>query len=537
MTIRQLLTRDKASLSLYVLGCFLTAGTGISFTFALSNLLSIFVETTSQGIWYRIGLTILFIYTPILLQFISRRLRIKFMNDTILLVRKNVFNNMLKQSYAKFRQQPQSSYMSRLVSDINLFEKDFFLSLLNIIYNCGNYLAGVIILVCIEPSIIISLIPISILMLLVAFWFEPKIKSLKLQTQQANINTNVEISNILNGLNVIKLYQVESHFLTPFKIIIRDLEVIKNTAFKTHELHEALNYLISFGYQILTIVYSTYLFAENQISLPALLIIFNLMGQMVWAMTSCFSFMNRFKAAIAVYNNMIDTDDTIITNLPFHFKQQLQVQNLSYQYQEGIPVLQNLNLNITPGDKVLITGPSGTGKTTLLDCLTQNLTNFSGNILYDGIDIKNITDISFLQHCGYIRQQHFLFDDTIKNNIVLTQEYDETLFNQVITSVDLSDWLASLPDKQENLLTNNGSNISGGQRQRLSIARALYHQKQVLFVDEPSASLDDTSALAVYQTLLSLPMTVICVSHRHLDYLKHHVDQIIDLKQQPGGIL
>lgn len=194
-------------------------------------------------------------------------------------------------------------------------------------------------------------------------------------------------------------------------------------------------------------------------------------------------------------------------------------------------MLDNLSFNIKPKDKVLIVGPSGAGKTTLLNCIAKNLSSYQGTIRMDGIDLQEIDNVSFLKQCGYIRQNHFLFKDSIKNNIILLSAYDENKFNQIIKQVDLLEWMTQLDEQENHLLKQVGANISGGQRQRISIARELYHDRDVLFVDEPSASLDDETSQKLYDTLLSLDKTVVLVSHRHLEYLKERVDQVIELKQ------
>lgn len=112
----------------------------------------------------------------------------------------------------------------------------------------------------------------------------------------------------------------------------------------------------------------------------------------------------------------------------------------------------------------------------------------------------------------------------------MASAFNKEKFDQIMKDVDLYDWIETLQTKEDHILEQDGLNISGGQRQRLSIARELYHDREVLFVDEPSASLDDQTAQHIYDTLLSLDKTLICVSHRHLDYLSKHFDTKIELK-------
>ena len=117
--------------------------------------------------------------------------------------------------------------------------------------------------------------------------------------------------------------------------------------------------------------------------------------------------------------------------------------------------------------------------------------------------------------------------------LILNQEYNHEKLMKVLEDVDLLEWVNTLESKEEHLLLNDGSNISGGQRQRVSIARELYHDFPIMFVDEPSASLDDETSLRIYETLFNLDKTIICVTHRHVDYLSSKFNKIIALDK--GG--
>ena len=141
---------------------------------------------------------------------------------------------------------------------------------------------------------------------------------------------------------------------------------------------------------------------------------------------------------------------------------------------------------------------------------------------------------SFNDNIGYVRQEHFIFDDSIKNNIILNQSFVEKKFKDVLVAADIATWIASLELKEDHVLLNNGSNISGGQRQRINIARELYQDKQVIIFDEPSSSLDDETSKNIYQTIENLDKTVIVISHRHIDYLSKSFDQVIDLERLKG---
>ena len=284
-------------------------------------------------------------------------------------------------------------------------------------------------------------------------------------------------------------------------------------------------------FQILSFIYAAYLLSMGQILLTQMVIIMNLMGQMTRGLTTGFSFVNRLKTSIDLYNRITYNNNLVDGTKSFNLDESIVISNLSFAY-ESNNVLNNLNLNIPKGNKVLISGPSGTGKTTLLECISKNINDYQGDILYDDNDLRYFSNASFWNRVAYARQEHFIFDDSISNNIVLTKDFDSDKFYRILEALSLKDWVLSLQEKEDHLLTNNGNNISGGQRQRISLARELYQEKELIFFDEPSASLDDETARKIYEYILNLNKTVICVSHRHLDYLKEKFNQSITLEKE-----
>lgn len=532
MSMKQLLQKNKKQFVAYTIGAFLTILNGLSIIVAFSVVFGIIEETTTAGIIKRILIACIFVFLPVFIQFISRYLRIGFMRDILIQLRTLAYEKIMAMSYVDYKSNSTENYMSHLVSDINLFEQDFFLSLLNIIYCFGTFIVGSIILLIINPIIALSTVFVSVILFLVTIYFEPAIRKAKADTQKANADVNVEISNILNGMEVIKLYSVEEQFKNPFKQIVVRLETIKNTAFRKDAYHENINNIISTSYQMLVFVYATYLYTQNVLSLSALIVVFSLMGQMVGTLISGFAFINKYKTSVTIFETITSKEDLVSGNKEMIFKDAVAVKDLSYTYDHQNYVLDKVNLHIKKGDKVLITGPSGVGKTTLLNCLSQNIVDYQGLITVDGIDLKDINHESFLKHCGYIRQEHFLFNDSIKNNIILNSDYDDLKLKKILNDLDLLEWIECLDEKEDYILKQDGSNVSGGQRQRISIARELYQDKEVLFIDEPSASLDDYTSEKVYETLFKLNKTIVCVSHRHLDYLKDQVDHVIDFSHE-----
>jgi len=215
------------------------------------------------------------------------------------------------------------------------------------------------------------------------------------------------------------------------------------------------------------------------------------------------------------------------------FTEKLQLKDLSFEFDSGEKVLRNINLSIYKNETLAIVGESGAGKSTLLNILSGLLLPGSGSYLIDNTSIEQLDLPSFKKHIGYIVQDATIFNDTIYNNISFwgpktAENYGR--FLKAIEKAAISDYIMNLPQKEDSLLGTNGINISGGQKQRLSIARELYKEVDFLFMDEATSALDGETESVIQQNINHLKgqFTIIIIAHR-LATIKN-ADRIILMK-------
>jgi len=196
---------------------------------------------------------------------------------------------------------------------------------------------------------------------------------------------------------------------------------------------------------------------------------------------------------------------------------QINFNNVSFSYGADKKIFNNLDLVFRKGERIGIVGPSGSGKSTFIDLLLGFITPTEGNITIDAQLLTMTTAIQWRQQVGYVGQRPFLFNDTVKNNIIYGRSaLQDQQIHVAIKASDAYDFVQELAQGCNTMLGENGNLLSGGQRQRLTIARALAGQPQLLIFDEATASLDAASEDEIKLTLQSLPMdaTVIIVTHR-----------------------
>lgn len=202
-----------------------------------------------------------------------------------------------------------------------------------------------------------------------------------------------------------------------------------------------------------------------------------------------------------------------------HLKRHILLDNISFSHENNdVHSLQNITLKIARGDRICITGPSGSGKSTLLDIVMGLLLPSSGRVCVDGIDLNELKR-SWQQCIGYVPQTIGLIDDTLRRNITLglpDANIDEKAIQRALIQSGLLEFVKTLPNELDTLVGEDGIRLSGGQRQRVGIARALYHDPEVMILDEPTSALDLEAESDILGCVLdpSTGRTILMAAHR-----------------------
>jgi ABC-type multidrug transport system fused ATPase/permease subunit len=201
------------------------------------------------------------------------------------------------------------------------------------------------------------------------------------------------------------------------------------------------------------------------------------------------------------------------------FADKIEMRNLTFSYANTLaPSLRDVNIVVRKGETVGFIGPSGAGKSTLVDVILGLLPPSSGELLVDGINMHE-HNIEWQSTIGYVAQAIYLTDDTIRRNVafgIAENEIDDVALERALKSAQLWEFVQGLPDKTHSIVGERGIRVSGGQRQRIGIARALYHEPQVLVLDEATSSLDIETETEVMSAIRALQgfKTILIVAHR-----------------------
>jgi subfamily B ATP-binding cassette protein MsbA len=198
------------------------------------------------------------------------------------------------------------------------------------------------------------------------------------------------------------------------------------------------------------------------------------------------------------------------------FQSRLCLEKVSFCYQPGLPVLQDINLEIPRGAMVAIVGPSGAGKSTLADLVLRLYDPTSGVVTYDDMDVRNYRQESYRRHFGVVPQECLLFNASITDNIAYGRTIDMDEVRRAAGIANAEEFTRQFPQGYETVVGDRGIRLSGGQRQRIALARAMYGRPEILVLDEATSSLDSESEEQVQAAIdrVTKEITAIVIAHR-----------------------
>ena len=217
--------------------------------------------------------------------------------------------------------------------------------------------------------------------------------------------------------------------------------------------------------------------------------------------------------------DLLDEEEDNNNKSNFNFNNNIEFKNVAYSY-DSYNIFENLSFNIDKGDFVFVKGDSGVGKSTLFKILTKQINDYKGKVIIDNTNIKNLTLNDIRNNICFVSQNEIIFTDTILNNITLFKEVAKKELEKVIGITGIDKFLKEKNISLNFLLEENGHNISGGERQRILLARALLQNKKILILDETTNGIDTLSEENIVRKVKEeYDVTLILISHRY-DNLK-----------------
>lgn len=479
------------------------------------------------------GLILIYIGKNVYLVFCTY-IQARFVNHNRCRVSRNLLSQYLHRPYEYYFHADSATILRTIYGDMD--------NVFNLMMHCLNFVAEAIICACL--CIVLLVIDVKMCIFMVALlgsttWFISSV--LKPKLNRVGEDSRIELANIYKGIlqpvagiKDVKVLHKEDFFLDTYE-----------SSAKKYAKHQIKNNVLSIiPRQLIETIAIVGILAYVGISIWVgvdMGVLLGLVGAFGVAAMRLLPSVNRLNTYIAnisffesALNNIYENIDMTAVRkqeeedkynrehkneLPIHLTQKIELENISYRYPEtDKDIFKGAHMVIPVGKSVGVVGPSGSGKTTIIDVLLGLLQLDEGRILSDGVNIFDNYG-AWLSHIGYIPQTIYMIDNSIRNNIafgVPEDEISDERIWEVLEEAQLKEFVEELPDKLDAQIGERGVRISGGQRQRLGIARALYHNPELLVFDEATSALDNDTETAIMEAIDKLhgQKTMVIIAHR-----------------------
>lgn len=395
------------------------------------------------------------------------------------------------------------------------------------------FIGASIYLLYINKIIFLIIVVCSVLPLIIPQIFNKKNQKLRMDSIGENEQFIAKSKEITDGFETIKSFGIEDKIINLFEKLNKTNQKKLFLANRFNVFHMAFSIFISMLGIVSALVTATYLSSKGLITAGEIGAIIQLSNYIVDPVTtipanvisikSVEMEMKRIDKMIAKKNADLKVREK------FKLDNQISIKNLSFKYGDN-EVLKGISLDLEKGKKYAIVGESGSGKSTLANILLRRLDYENGSVKFDDTELKRIDEDDFYSNISLVSQNVFLFNDTLKNNVCLYNDYSQSDFERSIEKSKLDRVIEDLEEKENTVLGEYGTSLSGGEKQRVSISRALIKNSSFVIMDEATSSLDIKTARAIENTLLSLNQTVLVITHRIDESILKKYDKIFLLE-------
>ena len=443
-----------------------------------------------------------------------------------------IFNNLIKQDIESFYNNDVGDKISILTNDINTIETEYFRTFLNLVKSGFLFVFAFGTIFYVSYQMTIALTILSIISFVFGNIPIKNLKTFKEKFSNSQSEYTARTSEYFNGYETIKVFGLEK-FIS--KVFYNNSKNVydKGLAYqKRYSLVTMISYFFG-GFTFLGgFVCGGYLAYKGFITLGQMIVCVQLTNHIVNPLMFAIESYGKFKSVDKILNkieNTLISEENVETTEIKDFNNKISLEDVSFKYDDK-KVLENISFDFEKGKKYALVGLSGSGKSTLMKLISKRIKANEGKICIDGTDLDEISRNSIINLISTINQNVFLFKGSIYDNITLfSKDYSEEKVKDVILKAELGKYLDRLYDKE--LISENANNLSGGEKQRISIARSLIKDTKIILADEILSSLDNEIAFSIEKGLLELEnITLISVTHRLIKENLKQYDKILVLK-------
>jgi len=456
-------------------------------------------------------------------------------------MKSDYIKHIFHKNISEFQAENNALYVSTLINDFNLIEKDYVEQIVISMEAFINFVTSILIVTLISPLLLLIGVAMIGLNAVVSIFSSKPIKKHSKERSDMMSKYGGFIKEVLSAFHIIKTNDLESKVTTTYNTESKKIQE------KKYVVDKIMSYIHAIQNMNISITFFGLMFFVSYITIKGV-ILFSGVVVVIQNIDNILGPVEQFSSALprifSVKALFIKIEETLKNHSTYEETKQfnglqdkIEFTDVSFSYGDNV-VLEKVNLTFEKGKKYLVIGPSGGGKSTVLRLLRKYFDPLSGNVLIDNVNLMDIKKMDYFSKISNIEQQIFLFEDTLKNNLTLYKEYSDEEIWDAVDRAGLHEFVISQTNGMNRMILDNGKNISGGEKSRVAIARGLLNKADIIFLDEAFASLDYVKAKEIEESLLSLEgVTVINVSHVIIEENKSKYDDVIIVKNKQTSLL
>ena len=424
---------------------------------------------------------------------------------------KNLYQSYASRNIESFQKKDSSEILNEFNNEVNVVIDNYVSSKLNVFSLTISLILGSLYIANLSVEILMFLLFCAFITIFINSIFKNRLKKNQMNYLDSMKQWLYSIKNLCRCFSDIKILNLEKVFCDGLDIENKNLEqrTLKNNGFI--KILTSINSFISQAMFFLTLLFGIVLIHYNRLTVGQLLGIAQASNMVILPIVNYANLRNMIQSSILVLQNLLDNSICSEENEPIVFDEQIhhiKIKHLSYSY--GVRQILDLNdLTIDQGKKYLVIGKSGDGKSTFLDILTKQ--KKADGIYVNNKDLKDVQFSTYAEKFSYVNQNNDLLPFSFEQNITLGRKMSKYSLKDLVTIFNLE----SIFDKERDNLDFEHLNLSGGEKQRICLARAMYRNKKWLFLDEAFSAIDKTNSDRIHQFILSNPdLTVLSIEHK-----------------------
>ena len=532
--MKQLTKYHKKSFYTFMIFNTLVPLTNIAFAYSIKIIIDSGMSQNREDLTQAIliGAVVIFVYAS--LNFISLRLRNKLVRQIMSRYKNKVFKSILDRDYREFSKEKSGKFISILTENMKKIEQDYLHQYFNISKNLSLMIFSLVAMFIGNWFLTLLVIIASIIPMMISGFIGQKSAYLQNSSMIADQKYLAKVKDILAGFLVIKSFNVKEAIRQDYKNESENLDEIYFMKGKFDTLTNVISQLSGMIVFLVAFAGGMYLVFGGHTTIGSVTAIVQLVNFVVMPLNEIGMGMSKFREGQATLNSfeVKDVIELQTGKRKEYFDDVISFSNVDFSYPNAEEkIFNHLSLQIKKGEKIAIVGMSGSGKSTLLNLLLRFYDVTSGYISIDNKDLQAISAESLYNLMTIVQQDVYIFDDTLKANITLSQSFTEDDIKKAVQQSGLESYILENELGLQTLCGENGSNLSGGERQRLSIARALIRKTPILLLDEATSSLDNKVTTEIESSILDIQnLTALVVTHKLNENILKRYDRILFMK-------